>query len=192
MKQVLCIYPTHRLSCLPGLWVVLCNAGCSGLCVQDALCISFQPILWPSRQAVYSVLLLFWTLIFPRSLPREGSGREKHPGRWQWWELFSVCLPTCPAAAPGVVEASWSVAELAGLQTAGSRNVCHFLLHFLFPPVISWVITQDCVTQDMLHLQLVRSIASFHLSLKREVLATGFDLQLNGKSYSIFPGPQEW
>lgn len=60
-----------------------------------------------------------------------------------------------------------------------------------FPLVISWVITQDCVTQDMLHLQLVRSITSFHLSLKREVLATGFDLQLNGKSYSIFPGPQE-
>lgn len=192
MKQLLCFYPTCSLSCPPGLWVILCNAGCSGLHVQDALWISFQRSLWPFRQAVWSVLLLFWNLIFPRSLSRESWGRRKHPGRWQQWQVFSVCLPTCPAVAPGVVEASWSVKELVGLQTAGSRNVCHSLLHFFFPPVISQVITQDCITQDMLHLQLVRCITSFHLFLKREVLATRFDLQLNGKSYSIFPGPQEW
>lgn len=128
------------------LWVILCNAGCSGLCVQDALWICFQPSLWPFRQALYSVSLLFWTLIFPGSLSRESWGRKKHPGSWQWWGVFLVCLPTCPAAAPGVVEASWSVEELVELWTAGSRSICNFLLCFLFSTVISQVVTQDCIT----------------------------------------------
>lgn len=76
----------------------------------------------------------FGLWLFPRSLSRESWGRKKHPGRQQWWWAFSVCLTTCPAAAPEAVEVSWSVEVLVGLQTAGSRNVCHFLLHFLFPP----------------------------------------------------------
>lgn len=45
--------------------------------------------------------------------------------------------------------------------------------------------------QDTLHVQSVRCIVSFHLSVEHEVLATRLDLQLNGKSYSVFPGPQE-
>lgn len=38
--------------------------------------------------------------------------------------VMAVCLPTCPAAALRLTEASWSVEELIGLQTVGSRNVC--------------------------------------------------------------------
>lgn len=67
-SQVLYFYPVHSLSCPQRLWKILCNAGFSGLCVQGAQRISFQPSLCLFRQAVVSVLPLFWTSIFPRSL----------------------------------------------------------------------------------------------------------------------------
>lgn len=85
---MLCFYPTQSLSCPPGPCVMLCNAGCSGLCVQDAVWISFQTSLWPFRQAVYSFLLLFWTLIFPKK-PFQRKLREKETP-WEMAVMASV------------------------------------------------------------------------------------------------------
>lgn len=88
-----CFYPTHSLRCPSGRGSSC--AVCSGLQLQDALWIFSQPSLWSFRQDAYSVLLLFWALIFPRSLTL-GDGSD---GKWFW----DACSP---AAALGVVEAS--------------------------------------------------------------------------------------
>lgn len=181
MDEMFC--PLQSLSCPRWLWTI-----CSGLHVEGALWISFQAILWHFSQSVFFVLLLFWTLIFPRNFPTES------------WERDAMAVTVNIIGVPAQLFCSdlWSSGSflISGrtdwTADCKEQNCLLLFLCFLFPWVLSWVITQDRINQGKLHVQSVRYIVSSHLLLEHEILATRFDLQLNGKSYSIFPGPQEW
>lgn len=174
--------------CVSTPWIASVVARALGHPVQCSLprtvCVRCFVNLFPASLLCLAAILEFCLpeRLFQRKL------REKETAM----AVMAVCLPTCPAAALRLTEASWSVEELIGLRTVGSRNVCwNFYISASFPRshTVWW---PKIESSDTLHLKLVRCINSFHLSLKHEVLATRFDLQLNGKSYSIFPGPQEW
>lgn len=95
MKQVLCTYPTHSLSCPPGLWVILMQSWVA----QDYVC----KLLCGSLSSPGSDLLdkLFGLQSSQKSFPEKAEGERNTLGEGSDIKFFKCA---CPPALQQPVE----------------------------------------------------------------------------------------
>lgn len=182
---MLCFYSMNSFSCPQGF-----GSSCAMQFAQDCVCkILCEYLYSPACGLLGKVFILsccyFGVLSSQEAFPEKAEGERNCHGSDGSVPAYLPCSPWTRGNFLISGRPDW-------VTDCREQKFLPLYSTFLLLPVTYWVMTQDRMIQDTLHLQLRRCINSFHLSLKHKVLATKFDLQLNGKSYSIFPGPQEW